>query len=856
MRGMDRIVRRVNSGDVIKPWLILGPYYEDMSQTVQGLTLFERDGATVGRATMTEIVQEGAGLLGLTPREGDTTAFRGRDLRWTLVRRPEKYLSWGTYNISNHVAAAVLSTRVTPEQPGERHWRLVLRISCRALVAVDGRTVFDSERSEPEYRNGAYRYAFDAPLDSGKNVVNVALFRLGRMARVGFRLETDTSLECRVALPKDVSRDTRARIEAELRGVRLDTDIFHPGQEVAVRFERALAQPVRVSLLDGSGEHALHSVITSPQAQGVVSIVAADALEDGHYQIACDWSLSDDRVITRVCYQVQKLSPTPALPGDDYYERRRRLVLEHYAASETGARPIFGQVARYALGRYDAVDEGVIRDTCDLIAARKDCADFVIQGLLRLLYWERESPRLSAGLRALMKDTVIGFKYWVDEPGDTVMYMGSENHRLLFHVAEWMAGQLYPTEEFTNSRQRGLYHATKGRMYIAEWLRQRGRYGFDEWHSNSYYPVSMAPLINVYDFAIHEDAKLRDMAGCILDYMLFVLAQDTFRGVFGTTHGRSYGRYIKYPEQEGTSATCWLAYGTGYLAEGTSGMCPVSMATSQYRAPAILTRMALDNTTTVESYERQGYHRAASPPHANLVVYRTPDYMMSAVQNLRKGEYEPSTHVAQVTLGKEVVIFWSCPHTSGEGSGLRPDYWSGHTTLPRVIQYRNVMSLTWHLCEFAWMTHCFLEQHKCDEVRITDRWCFVRVNKGYVGIWSEHGLSLGDEGQYAGRELVCFAEDNTWIVECGRDADWGSFDAFCRALRDAEITSQDHVISYQSPSVGTYVTGWDVVPTVEGHPLPLDNYPLVQSEWADSSYGSGRLQLRYGDERHTIYFEQ
>jgi len=25
-----------------------------------------------------------------------------------------------------------------------------------------------------------------------------------------------------------------------------------------------------------------------------------------------------------------------------------------------------------------------------------------------------------------MKDTVLGFKYWIDEPGDTVMYMGSE----------------------------------------------------------------------------------------------------------------------------------------------------------------------------------------------------------------------------------------------------------------------------------------------------------------------------------------------------------------------------------------------------------------------------------------------
>ena len=79
------------------------------------------------------------------------------------------------------------------------------------------------------------------------------------------------------------------------------------------------------------------------------------------------------------------------------------------------------------------------------------------------MFWERDSRQrqLSPEINALMKDTVLGFKYWVDEPGDTVMYMGSENHRLLFHVAEWMAGLLFPTEEFTNSRQNGLFHSQR-----------------------------------------------------------------------------------------------------------------------------------------------------------------------------------------------------------------------------------------------------------------------------------------------------------------------------------------------------------------------------------------------------------
>ena len=31
---------QVQAGEIIKPWLILGPFYEDLSAQVQGLTLF------------------------------------------------------------------------------------------------------------------------------------------------------------------------------------------------------------------------------------------------------------------------------------------------------------------------------------------------------------------------------------------------------------------------------------------------------------------------------------------------------------------------------------------------------------------------------------------------------------------------------------------------------------------------------------------------------------------------------------------------------------------------------------------------------------------------------------------------
>jgi hypothetical protein len=362
-------------------------------------------------------------------------------------------------------------------------------------------------------------------------------------------------------------------------------------------------------------------------------------------------------------------------------------------------------------------------------------------------------------------------------------------------------------------------------------------------------------LVNVVDFAIHEDHKLCQMAEAVLDYMFFNLAADSLRGVFGTTHGRSYGIYVKYPDFEGTSATCWLLYGTGSLTKGTSGMAPVCVATSAYHLPKILADIATDETAVVESKVRQGILQGTAR-HANFCVYRTPDYLISGLQDHRKGEIESSTHVAQVTLHSKVVIFWSCPLTCGEGSGLRPDYWSGHITLPRVIQYRNVMALTWRLSSFAWMTHCFFEQERFDEVHFADNWAFARVGRGYVGIYSQNGFVVGDYGQYAGRELVCYAPQNTWLAECGREADWGSFDAFVEALKSAPIEADGDMLAYESPSIGRFITGWEVAPTVGGAPIQLHGYPLVDSPWAHADFGSGEMTVRYGDEVYEIWFNQ
>jgi hypothetical protein len=852
------LVRHIPAGEIVAPWLLLGPFYEDVSHTVHSASLFESAESTLGANIVDEVVEQARTVLALRPREGQETVYRGEAGRWSLVRRPDKHLSWGKFLKPHHLVTAFLATVVTPDTPGSHSWRLQARTPIRILVAVNGTIVADRFAAPGEGSDRAYEYTLDTELGPGENLVTVALIRISRMARVGFRLEpTDGAIRARIVPPDGMSVDVRSRIEDQVASVRLARDVFYPDQDIGVTLGVGPGPETStvVRLLAGDGQ--VTREVRAPAA-GTVNVCQAQDVGEGTYRLECAWEAVDGRPVTSVQYEIHVASPVPAPQGTDRLDQRRQIALEHLSKMEQGG-PIWRghvwkEVARYTLGRYDEVNPRVIRDTCAFIKSPTTGSDFEIQGILRLMVWERQEQHLSAEINALMADAILSYKYWADEPGPS-KFFGSENHRLMYHVAEWMAGQLFPLDEFTNSRQRGLYHATKGRMFITEWLRQRGRFGFDEWHSNAYFGADIPPLVNIYDFALYDDYKLKGMAGAVLDYLSFILAADTFHGVFGTTHGRSYGARIKYPDSESTAPICWLLYGTGSLTYLTGANAAVSLATSAYAPPRFFADIAHDREAVIEARERQGVLRG-SARHANFVVYRTPDYQISGLQDHRKGEFESSAHPAQVTLGNKAVLFWSCPHTSDEGSGQRPDYWSGNTAQPRVIQVRNVMGLTFRLNRWAWMSHCFYEQERYDEVRFEGDWAFARVDRGYVGIYSQNGMSVGDSGQYAGRELICYAPENTWLVECGREADWGSFDAFVDALSAAHIEVNGDAITYASPSIGSFVTGWDVTPTVDGEPVQLRGYPMVDSPWAHADFGSGELTVHYGDETYEIWFNQ
>lgn len=193
-------------------------------------------------------------------------------------------------------------------------------------------------------------------------------------------------------------------------------------------------------------------------------------------------------------------------------------------------------------------DEKQILAICEYVDLRLDCADFRMVSLIRTIYSYKDL--LSEKTAARIKETILNFKYWMDEPGTDSMCYWSENHQLLFAAVEYLAGQLYLEELFSNSGMTGREHLEKAAKRLSRWLGYRFEYGFTEWHSNTYYEEDISPLSVLIDFAGEEEIVVKSKM--ILDLLLLDMATHSYKGLFAAASGRCYEKQKKNPLEQDT----------------------------------------------------------------------------------------------------------------------------------------------------------------------------------------------------------------------------------------------------------------------------------------------------------------
>ncbi len=219
----------------------------------------------------------------------------------------------------------------------------------------------------------------------------------------------------------------------------------------------------------------------------------------------------------------------------------------------------FHDIKNLALG--EKADESQIEGILSFIDERFDCADFRMICILRSLC--KYTPLISQPTLEKMKKSVLGFKYWMDEPGEDSMCYWSENHQILFAACEYIAGQLYPAEVFTNSGMTGAQHLKKAEERINRWFERRWQYGFIEWHSNTYYEEDIAPILLLIEFC--ADESIVKIATILMDLLMLDLALHSYRGLFSATSGRCYENQKKDPFKQDVMDIIEKAFGFGLV---------------------------------------------------------------------------------------------------------------------------------------------------------------------------------------------------------------------------------------------------------------------------------------------------
>lgn len=834
-------------------WLVAGPH----AAPVADLDRFA--GADYKLQIAQHYYQRESGIA-QPPAERDTFALGDTTLTWRYARcRDDHFVDLTAFYHTCHYLRSWAYVEVLCPEPQEV--ACVLTSNGPADVWLNGLHI---HRQEHFHHQIPHSIAFPATLHAGRNEI---LVRLEEVAvrecpyAMALQIGAGALAATPVRLPTLVEQVARRQLlERVFAAAYLDRDVYGRNDEVVVRWPEILLESGSVALRvqKPSGE-IFSEALPVAQAAAAAGLIKGIQVPDGAYRIVLmphpeEYYIGNVRIQHEIPLWVLKNAYAETPYGD--YETRRREALIDAAEREGG---VFCEIARMELERWSEVKSAVILETIAGINQRADCSDFYMVGLLGVLHRYVYDPAFPPELKGPLEQCVLGFKYWMDEPGSDAMCYWSENHQILFHACEILAGQLYPDQIFSNAGRDGAWHRAKGERMALAWLRKRAGGGFREWDSNCYFEHDILALAHLADLA--DDEQVREFAAIVLDKLLFSMALNSYHGVFGSTHGRTYTPLIKGARLEATAGIGRLIWGMGVFNHHILGT--ISLACAQgYQLPPIIAQIAADQPAELWSRERhageleQWCDLAEGAWEVNKVTYKTPDYMLCSAQDYHPGEPGYQQHIWQATLGPDAVVFVTHPPCVSEEGSHRPNFWHGNVTLPRVAQWKDALIAIHNLPDDDWMgfTHAYFPLYAFDEHALRDGWAFARKGAGYLALTAAQGLTLTTQGDNAYRELRSAGRQNIWLCHMGRAALDGSFAEFQQAVLALPVEFDNLTANCTTLRGDTLAFGWQGPLLLNGQEQPLDDFKHYDSPYCVAELEAEQMEIRYGDQLMRLHF--
>lgn len=415
------------------------------------------------------------------------------------------------------------------------------------------------------------------------------------------------------------------------------------------------------------------------------------------------------------------------------------------------------------------------------INARFDCSDFYLLYFPHIIKEFSNTSLLPTSLAEEMKACLLGFRYWMDEPGDDVMWFFSENHALLFHTCALLAGELYPNEVFTNSLLSGKQLADKAAKLLHTWFDGFFKEGFTEWNSSAYLPIDMLGFASIATFSTHQELRLKAKEG--MDFVCRLLAQHSLNGILASSAGRTYPKEQFGNWSNCTSAMSYICFGQGTLSHAGKGI--VSLCLSDYEPPVDLASWLLPKSNEfLKIYSLHGYMN-----HVSLYTFKTANYLMTAAIDYRAGNAGYQENPFQLAFSATAQVFISHPGERAVFGCGRPSYWAGNGILPQVhaVDHTAVILYDIPVSHEVDFTHVYFPTMEFDEWREEKGMLLARQGEGYVAVLCSLPLIQTRTGPNSAREWIAYGRNVAWIVKAACKHEFESFDDFCRMMAKTKL---------------------------------------------------------------------
>lgn len=665
--------------------------------------------------------------------------------------------------------------------PGSGATQIVLRTCGGVHIWIDGAHVAGFE---PYTRNSAAECRVDLPLRPEGSDLVVLIEDMAERDTVYFaELEWQGDAPLRVSVPGEAAPDVLDDLMQVARDIRPAKVAFQGADSLDLlvdtgpRRDITFSARIRPSVHLGHLPPILEREGRLVAGQTRVSLGPLSGLADGYHPLVLVLRSGSTTLERQIAFaSINDMVPQVLPPA---LADRKRLAQDHAAAY---GEPRAGRLlARLDRGLpWDATAQAILDDTLGDITARKDCSDFVMVPLLWA--YAAHAEAFPDAARRATEEAILGYRYWVDEPGNDVMWFWSENHVLCFHVSELLAGQLFPDRVFPNSGLTGADHVSLAEQRLSRWFDAAERDGFAEWNSAAYYPIDFIGLFGLWRWAGTEIAA---RAEGLLDRLFEMIALHGSGGVAAGSMGRAYDKELRAGPLTELAPFAAVAFGQGWFNPGVAAL-PMFCA-CDYAPPAALADLANPaDGTVIEARYVQGHGQAA-----RLALYKTAHVQLSASVDGAPGQPGHQQHMidVQAAAAPFARVWLNHPGEDDPWGSNRPSYWAGNGIMPRVAMDAPMAFALFDLGAAPRLpfTHAYAPLSVFDERRAGADWLVLRSGRAGILLKATAPIAGVERGPGQGIELRVGGAQMGWVVQVA-DLEGTDLDALATEAEAMRLT--------------------------------------------------------------------